>query len=219
MATGRRGRRGERDRRRVEPVRLGGGPGAAPNRRNLYGYLFSLPLILFLAFVVYPLYFVVTQAVDPYTYEVLFADPVFVQTIVNTVVYVGVAVNLKLFLALLLSGSSRPTAAARGSSRRSSSCRGRSRPARHPVDPLDALVPVGNHEPHHGGPRLRAGPLAGLAVDGDRRADRLPHLEVPALLDRHPARGPARIPREIYEAASIDGPVGSSGSRRSPSRC
>ena len=46
------------------------------NRRNLYGYLFSLPLIvLFLAFVVYPLYFVVTQAVDPYTYEVLFADP------------------------------------------------------------------------------------------------------------------------------------------------
>ena len=77
----------------------------APNRRNLQGYLFSLPLILlFLAFVVYPLYFVVTQALDPYTYEVLFSDPVFVQTIVNTVVYVGVAVNLKLFLALLLSG-------------------------------------------------------------------------------------------------------------------
>ncbi|MGH7265808.1 MAG: carbohydrate ABC transporter permease [Candidatus Rokuibacteriota bacterium] len=77
----------------------------APNLRNLYGYLFSLPLIaLFLAFVVYPLYFVVTQALDLYTYEVLFSDPVFVQTAVNTVVYVGVAVNVKLFLALLLSG-------------------------------------------------------------------------------------------------------------------
>jgi multiple sugar transport system permease protein len=81
------------------------GGALALNRRNLYGYLFSLPLIvLFLAFVVYPLYFVVTQAVEPYTYEVLFSDPVFVQTVVNTVVYVGVAVNVKLFLALLLSG-------------------------------------------------------------------------------------------------------------------
>jgi multiple sugar transport system permease protein len=77
----------------------------APTRRNVQGLLFSLPLIvLFLAFVVYPLYFEVTQALDPYTYEVLFSDPIYVQTIVNTVVYVGVAVNVKLFLALLLSG-------------------------------------------------------------------------------------------------------------------
>jgi multiple sugar transport system permease protein len=77
----------------------------APTRANLYGYLFSLPLILlFLAFVVYPLYFEVSQALDPYTYEVLFSDPVYVQTVVNTIVYVGVAVNVKLFLALLLSG-------------------------------------------------------------------------------------------------------------------
>ena len=77
----------------------------APNARNLYGYLFSLPLIfLFVAFVIYPLYFEVSQALDPYTYEVLFSDPVYVQTVVNTIVYVGVAVNVKLFLALLLSG-------------------------------------------------------------------------------------------------------------------
>ena len=77
----------------------------SPRSRNLQGLLFSLPLIaLFLAFVVYPLYFEVTQALDRYTYEVLFNDPIYVQTIVNTLVYVGVAVNLKLFLALLLSG-------------------------------------------------------------------------------------------------------------------
>jgi multiple sugar transport system permease protein len=77
----------------------------APNLRNFYGYLFSLPLfVLFLLFVVYPLYFEVTQALDSYTYEVLFSDPIYVQTVVNTVVYVGVAVNVKLFLALLLSG-------------------------------------------------------------------------------------------------------------------
>jgi multiple sugar transport system permease protein len=77
----------------------------SPRSRNLQGLLFSLPLILlFLAFVVYPLYFEVTQALDLYTYEVLFNDPIYVQTVVNTLVYVGIAVNLKLFLALLLSG-------------------------------------------------------------------------------------------------------------------
>lgn len=77
----------------------------SPRSRNLQGLLFSLPLIvLFLAFVVYPLYFEVTQALDRYTYEVLFNDPIYVQTIVNTLVYVGIAVNLKLFVALLLSG-------------------------------------------------------------------------------------------------------------------
>jgi multiple sugar transport system permease protein len=77
----------------------------APSRRNLYGYLFSLPLLaLFAAFVAYPLYFVVTEAFDRYTYEVLFSDPIYVQTVVNTIAYVGIAVNVKLFLALLLSG-------------------------------------------------------------------------------------------------------------------
>ena len=77
----------------------------APNAKNLQGLLFCLPLILlFVFFVAYPLYFEITQGLDPYTYEVLFADPIYVQTIVNTVVYVGVAVNVKLFLALLLSG-------------------------------------------------------------------------------------------------------------------
>ena len=86
----------------------------APTRANLYGYLFSLPLILlFLAFVVYPLYFEISQAFDLFTYEVLFSDPIYVQTVVNTAVYVGVAVNVKLFLALLLSGllqsNDRPT--------------------------------------------------------------------------------------------------------------
>ena len=77
----------------------------SPRSRNVQGLLFSLPLIaLFLAFVAYPLYFEVTQALDRYTYEVLFSDPIYVQTVVNTLVYVGIAVNVKLFLALLLSG-------------------------------------------------------------------------------------------------------------------
>jgi multiple sugar transport system permease protein len=77
----------------------------ARRSRNLPGLLFSLPLILlFLCFVVYPLYFEVTQALDRTTYEVLFSDPIYVQTVVNTVIYVVVAVNVKMVLALLLSG-------------------------------------------------------------------------------------------------------------------
>ena len=77
----------------------------ARRSRNLPGLLFSLPLILlFLCFVVYPLYFEVTQALDRTTYDVLFSDPIYVQTVVNTVIYVVVAVNVKMVLALLLSG-------------------------------------------------------------------------------------------------------------------
>jgi multiple sugar transport system permease protein len=77
----------------------------ARRSRNLPGLLFSLPLILlFLCFVVYPLYFEVTQALDRTTYEVLFSDPIYVQTVINTVIYVVVAVNVKMVLALLLSG-------------------------------------------------------------------------------------------------------------------
>ena len=77
----------------------------SPRSRNLPGLLFSLPLLALVAcFVGYPLFFVATQIFDRYTYEILFSDPVYVQTIVNTIVYVGVAVNVKLFLALLLSG-------------------------------------------------------------------------------------------------------------------
>jgi multiple sugar transport system permease protein len=77
----------------------------SPRSPNVQGLLFSLPLIvLFACFVVYPLYFEVTRALDRHTYEVLFADPIYVQTVVNTLVYVGVAVNAKMLLALLLSG-------------------------------------------------------------------------------------------------------------------
>ena len=82
-----------------------GGRLFARRSRNLAGLLFSLPLILlFLCFVVYPLYFEVTQALDRTTYDVLFSDPIYVQTVVNTVIYVVVAVNVKMVLALLLSG-------------------------------------------------------------------------------------------------------------------
>jgi multiple sugar transport system permease protein len=75
------------------------------HRRTFHGFLFSAPLlVLFAAFVIYPMGFGIYYALDPDSYRALFADPVFRETLWNTFWYVGVAVNLKLFLALLLSG-------------------------------------------------------------------------------------------------------------------
>jgi multiple sugar transport system permease protein len=73
--------------------------------RTFHGFLFSAPLlVLFAAFVIYPMGFGIYYALDPDSYRALFADPVFRETLWNTFWYVGVAVNLKLFLGLLLSG-------------------------------------------------------------------------------------------------------------------
>lgn len=75
------------------------------HNRTLQGFLFSAPLlVLFAAFVIYPMGFGIYYALDSDSYRALFADPVFRETLWNTFWYVGVAVNLKLFLALLLSG-------------------------------------------------------------------------------------------------------------------
>lgn len=74
------------------------------HNRTVHGFLFSAPvLMLFGAFVVYPMGLGLYYALDRDSYRALFADPVFRDTLWNTFWYVGVAVNLKLFLALLLS--------------------------------------------------------------------------------------------------------------------
>jgi len=61
-------------------------------------------LFLFGAFVIYPMALGVWYALDADAYRALFSDPIFNQTVINTLWYVGVAVNVKLVLALLLSG-------------------------------------------------------------------------------------------------------------------
>jgi multiple sugar transport system permease protein len=66
---------------------------------------FALPyVVLFLAFVVYPIGFGLWMGSEPQLYRELFADPRYLTAIVNTVIYVGVGVNLKMVLGLLLSG-------------------------------------------------------------------------------------------------------------------
>jgi multiple sugar transport system permease protein len=66
---------------------------------------FALPyVIMFFAFVIYPIAFGLWLGSQPELYRQLFADPRYITTVVNTVLYVGIGVNVKMFLAFLLSG-------------------------------------------------------------------------------------------------------------------
>jgi multiple sugar transport system permease protein len=66
---------------------------------------FCVPyVLLFFAFVVYPVAFGIWMGSDPSLYTTLFSDPIYLETVVNTALFLGIAINVKLFLALLLSG-------------------------------------------------------------------------------------------------------------------
>jgi multiple sugar transport system permease protein len=66
---------------------------------------FALPYAgVFFAFVVYPIAYGLWLGDQPALYADLFADPRYLNTVVNTLLYVGIGVNLKMFLAFLLSG-------------------------------------------------------------------------------------------------------------------
>ena len=59
---------------------------------------------IFFALVVYPIAYALWMASEPSLYAELIAGPLYLSTIVNTLLFVGVGVNAKMFLALLLSG-------------------------------------------------------------------------------------------------------------------
>ena len=88
-----------------------GGARRPPGYRRLRGsdlrwaIAFVVPYAaVFLVFVVYPLGYALWMAGRPSLYADLVADPLYLPTLVNTVLFVGLGVNLKMFLALLLSG-------------------------------------------------------------------------------------------------------------------
>lgn len=95
---------------------LPAGPIYAPSRARFWrGHLmgseyawavaFCLPyVVMFFAFIVYPIGFGIWMGGDPQLYHDLFEDPAYVGAAINTALYVGVGVNIKMLLALLLSG-------------------------------------------------------------------------------------------------------------------
>jgi multiple sugar transport system permease protein len=71
----------------------------------LWAVAFVLPyLAVFLVFVAYPIVYGLWMGHSPSLYLELWDDPVYVNTIINTVIYLAVGVNVKMFLAFLLSG-------------------------------------------------------------------------------------------------------------------
>lgn len=74
-------------------------------KKTLIGLVFCTPLILiFLVLVIYPMLYEIYLGLDRTIYSSIFSDPIFIQTLWNTVLFVGIAVNVKMFLALTLSG-------------------------------------------------------------------------------------------------------------------
>ncbi len=74
-------------------------------RNAAWPVAFVLPYVLvFLLFVVYPVGYGLWLGHDPASYRALFADPIYLHTVVNTLLFLAIGVNVKLFLALMLSG-------------------------------------------------------------------------------------------------------------------
>ena len=59
---------------------------------------------VFFLFVVYPVGYGLWLGHRPASYQALFNDPIYLRTVVNTLIYLAIGVNLHLFGALLLSG-------------------------------------------------------------------------------------------------------------------
>jgi multiple sugar transport system permease protein len=81
------------------------------HKSGLYGsewvwaIAFALPyIVMFFAFVVYPICYGLWLGSDPALYQQLFDDPRYFTAVINTLLYVGIGVNVKMFLAFLLSG-------------------------------------------------------------------------------------------------------------------
>jgi multiple sugar transport system permease protein len=71
----------------------------------LWAVAFVIPyLVVFVVFVAYPIAYGLWMGHSPALYAQLWDDPVYINTLVNTLIYLAVAVNVKMFLAFLLSG-------------------------------------------------------------------------------------------------------------------
>ena len=79
--------------------------GKATNAFEFWGRVMVVPYILiFLIFVLFPVFYGLWLARHPASYVKLFEDPIFFRTLINTVVFLVVAINVKMAIALMLSG-------------------------------------------------------------------------------------------------------------------
>ena len=72
---------------------------------QVWGIVMLAPYILvFLAFVVYPISYGLWLARHPASYVALYNDPVFARAVVNTLIFLIIGINVKMMIALFLSG-------------------------------------------------------------------------------------------------------------------
>ncbi|KQW37840.1 carbohydrate ABC transporter permease [Rhizobacter sp. Root404] len=80
-------------------------PRRAPDRWQFWGRMLVLPyVIVFLVFVLYPVGYGLWLARHPQSYVKLFEDPIFFRSVINTLVFLIVAINVKMVVAMILSG-------------------------------------------------------------------------------------------------------------------
>jgi multiple sugar transport system permease protein len=84
-------------------------PGAPLSARltppQVWGIVLLAPyLLVFLAFVLYPVGYVLWLARQPSSYVALAHDPIFARAAVNTLIFLVIGINLKMLIALFLSG-------------------------------------------------------------------------------------------------------------------
>ena len=84
-------------------------PGAPLSARltppQIWGIVLLTPyLLVFLAFVLYPVCYGLWLARQPSSYVALFNDPIFARAAVNTLIFLVIGINLKMLIALFLSG-------------------------------------------------------------------------------------------------------------------
>ncbi|CAM5780104.1 carbohydrate ABC transporter permease [Rhizobacter fulvus] len=80
-------------------------PRSAPDRWQFWGRMLVLPyVIVFLVFVLYPVGYGLWLARHPQSYVKLFEDPIFFRSVINTLVFLIVAINVKMVIAMILSG-------------------------------------------------------------------------------------------------------------------
>src|SRR3954463_11655369 len=72
---------------------------------QVWGIVMIAPyLLVFAAFVVYPIGYGLWLARHPASYVALYNDPVFARAVVNTLIFLVIGINFKMLVALFLSG-------------------------------------------------------------------------------------------------------------------
>jgi multiple sugar transport system permease protein len=72
---------------------------------QIWGFVLLVPYVLvFLAFVVYPIGYGLWLARHPASYVALYNDPIFTRAAINTLVFLVIGINFKMLVALFLSG-------------------------------------------------------------------------------------------------------------------